>query len=373
MMTGTEMDNSKQANKHYRILVINPGSNSTKLAVFENLTVVDQFDIPHTAETIASFSSAVYDQYEYRLACVRECIAERGIDLSTFDAIAGRGGFARIKDSGTYRVNDQMVEDLANPTAEHVANLGGILAKELGDPFGLPAYITDPTCIDEMDDIARVTGFEGMERKLKWQPLSHKATAKRLATDLGVAYEDSNFIIGHLGGGITIGAHCHGRVIDVNNGLDGDGPFSVDRPGTMPIQDLIAYCFEGGRTKEDCVKEFISRGGIYSYFGTVDSNEVEQMALNGDKKACLILDAWAYQIAKEIGALATVLEGKVDAIALTGGVARSEYITDRIRKRVEWIAPFYLYPGSLEMEALAAGALHDLDGTVPAKDYVRAW
>ena len=359
--------------KNYRILVINPGSNSTKLAVFENTEMIEQYDIPHTAETIASFSSAVYDQYEYRLECVRKSIADNGIDLSTFDAIAGRGGFARIKDSGTYRVNDQMVEDLANPTAEHVANLGGILAKELGDPFGLPAYITDPTCIDEMEDIARVTGFEGMERKLKWQPLSHKATGKRLARDLGVAYEDSNFIIGHLGGGITIGAHCHGRVIDVNNGLDGDGPFSVDRPGTMPIEDIVAHCFEGGRTKEDVVKEFISRGGIYSYFGTVDTSEVAQMALDGNEKAQLILSAWAYQIAKEIGALATVLKGEVDAIALTGGVAKSNYIIDMIRERVSWIAPFYVYPGSLEMEALAAGALGDLDGSSPAKEYVRAW
>ena len=357
----------------YRILVINPGSNSTKVAVFEDGSQVYQFDMPHSAEVIASFSSAVYDQYEYRLACVKQGLIEHGIDLSDFDAIAGRGGFARIKDSGTYRVNDQMVEDLANPTAEHVANLGGILAKELGDPYGLPAYITDPTCIDEMEEIARVTGYEGMERKLKWQPLSHKATAKRLAQDLGVAYEDSNFIIGHLGGGITLGAHCHGRVIDVNNGLDGDGPFSVDRPGTIPIQDLIAYCFQNNRTQEDCVKEFISRGGIYSYFGTVDTVEVEKMARNGDEKAQLILSAWAYQIAKEIGALATVLKGDVDAIALTGGVAKSNYIIDMIRERVSWIAPFYVYPGSLEMDALAAGALHYLDGTSPAKEYVRAW
>lgn len=359
--------------KTYRILVINPGSNSTKLAIFEDDMKTDQWDIPHSAEMIASFSSVVYDQYEYRLDCIRKSLEERGVDLSTFDAIAGRGGFARIKESGTYRVNDQMVEDLAHPTAEHVANLGGILAKTLGDPYGIPAYITDPTCIDEMADIARITGYEGMERKLKWQPLSHKATGKRLAQDMGLVYEESNFIIGHLGGGITIGAHCHGRVIDVNNGLDGDGPFSVDRPGTLPIQDLIAYCFQGNRSQEDCVKEFISRGGLYSYFGTVNASEVEDRAFSGDEKAILILEAWAYQIAKEIGALATVMKGDVDAIAITGGLARSQYISDMIRKRVEWIAPFQIYPGTLEMEALAGGALHDLDGTAPAKDYVRAW
>lgn len=359
--------------KEYKVLVINPGSNSTKMATFVGAQCVDQFDIPHPMEVISSFTSEVYEQFQYRLTCIREAIEQRGIDLSTYDAIAGRGGFARIKDSGTYRVNEQMCDDLAHPTAEHVANLGGILAKTLGDPFGLPAYITDPTCIDEMADVARVTGFEGMERGLKWQPLSHKATAHKLAEDLGVVYEDSNFIIGHLGGGITIGAHCHGRVIDVNNGLDGDGPFSVDRPGTMPIKEVVAYCFDGGRTKEQVVKDFISRGGIYSYFGTIDTREVQNKALAGDEKAQLILEAWAYQISKEIGALATVMKGKVDAIALTGGVAHSEYIMNMVRERVEWIAPLHIYPGSLEMQALALGAVHDLDGTSPAKDYVRAW
>ncbi len=367
-------DNATERNgKPYRILVINPGSNSTKIAIFEGETKIEQYDIPHSAKRIASFSSAVYDQYHYRLKKIKESLVERGIDLSTFDAIAGRGGFARIKDAGTYIVNDEMVEDLANPTAEHVANLGGILAKELGDPYGLPAYITDPTCIDEMDPVARVTGYKGMERKLKWQPLSHKATGKRLAKDMGMAYEEGNFIIGHLGGGITIGAHCHGRVIDVNNGLDGDGPFSVDRPGTMPIQDIVAYCFDGGRTKEEVVKEFISRGGFYSYFGTVNVSEVVDYALMGDAKADLIVRAWSYQIAKEIGSLATVLKGKVDAIALTGGLARSDFLMDMVRERVEWIAPLHIYPGTLEMQALATGALHDLDGTEPAKEYVRAW
>lgn len=361
------------SNKLFRILVINPGSNSTKMAIFENSDKVDQFEIPHPADVISSFSSTVYEQFDYRLKGIQDCLLQRGIDLGTFDAIAGRGGFARIKDSGTYRVDDQMVYDLAHPTAEHVANLGGILAKTLADPFGLPAYITDPTCIDEMADVARVTGFEGMERGLKWQPLSHKATAHRLAADLGVAYEDSNFIIGHLGGGITIGAHVHGHVIDVNNGLDGDGPFSVDRPGTMPIKDVVSYCFDTGKTKEEVVKDFISRGGIFSYFGTVDTTEVVEKAAAGDEKASLILEAWAYQIAKEIGSLATVMKGKVDAIALTGGVAHTESIIAMIRERVGWIAPLHVYPGSLEMEALAAGALRDLDGTCPAKEYIRAW
>lgn len=356
-----------------RILVINPGSNSTKIAIFEDRDKVDEFSIAHEADIIATYSSVVYDQFQYRLDCIKRGLEERGIDLSTFDAIVGRGGFARIKDSGTYRVNDQMCEDLAHPTAEHVANLGGILAKTLADPYGLPAYIRDPTCVDEMSDVARVTGFEGMQRGVKWQPLSHKATAHRLADDLGVRYEDSNFIIAHLGGGITVGAHDHGRVIDVNNGLDGDGPFSVDRPGTMPIKDVVSFCFDRGLSKEEVVKTFISKGGIYSYFGTVDTREVEQRAKDGDPKAQLVLEAMAYQIAKEMGALATVLRGKVDAIAMTGGIAYSEYITSRIIDRVSWIAPVRVYPGSLEMESLAQGAYNDLTGRKAAKEYMRQW
>ncbi len=372
-MTSFAGNPSASEGRLFRILVINPGSNSTKLAVFENDLMADQFDIAHSADAIASFSSAVFDQFPYRLDCVKEALRERGIDLGDFDAVAGRGGFARIRDAGTYRVNDEMVFDLSHPSAEHVANLGGILAKTLADEAGIPAYIVDPTCVDEMDDIARVSGFRGMERACKWQPLSHKATARRLAADVGSSYEEGNFVIAHLGGGITVGAHKRGRVVDVNNGLDGDGPFSVDRPGTLPIKDVVAYCFEDGRTHEQVVKDFISKGGIFSYFGTVDVREVEGLAASGDAQAALVMDAWSYQVAKEIAAMAAVLEGNVDAIGLTGGVAHSQRMVEGIRRRAEWIAPVHVYPGSLEMEALAAGALGDLTGEQPARDYVRAW
>lgn len=352
-----------------KVLVINPGSNSTKIAVFVDTEKVDEFSIQHSADIIGSFSSAVYDQLDYRLGCLRDCFAEKGIDLSTFDAIAGRGGFVPPVPSGTYRVTDLMVEHLEKPWAEHVANLGGILAKTLADPYGLPAYIVDPVCIDELEDIARVTGFEGMERSTKWQPLSHKATARRLCEELGRDYAESNFITAHLGGGITVAAHRRGRCVDVNNGLDGDGPFSVDRPGTMPIKDVVSYCFDNGYTKEEVVKTFISKGGIYSYFKTVDTKEVEDMAKAGDAKAELVLSAMAYQIAKEIGALSTVLKGEVDAIALTGGIAYSDFITSRIKERVGFLAPVFVYPGSMEMEALAGGALRDLSGDEPATVY----
>ena len=354
---------NEEAGPVYRILVINPGSNSTKVAIFENAEKVRQFSIHHEPEIIGSFSSAVYDQYEYRLQCLRDKLQEERIDLKEFDAVAGRGGFFTVgAKSGTYRVNDIMVERLKTPTSEHVANLGGILAKELADEAGLPAYVTDPTCVDEMTAIAKVSGFEGIERLPKWQPLSHKATARKLAEMIGRDYKDCNLIIGHLGGGITVGAHRKGRVIDVNNGLDGDGPFSVDRPGQVPIRELIRFCFDSGLTKEEVTKTFISKGGIYSYFGTVDTLEIVKRAKAGDEKATLIMDALAYVIAKEIGSNAAVLKGEVDAIGLTGGLANSKYITSRIIDRVKFIAPVYLFPGESEMEALALGALRDLTG-----------
>lgn len=355
----------------YRILVINPGATSTKIAVFENEQNARQFTIAHSPEVINTFTSAVYDQYEFRMEAIQEALEEKGIDLHNFDAIVGRGGFIKSYQSGTYRVNDQMVEDLKNPWSEHVANLGGIISKKLADPLHIPAYIVDPVCIDELDDVARVSGFEGFQRVAKWQPLSHKATARKLAQDVGRTYEDSNFITAHLGGGITIGAHKHGRVVDVNNGLDGDGPFSLDRPGTLPIRDVVAMCYRG-YTKEEVTKTFISKGGLFSYFQTTDVREVEKLANEGDEKANLVLSAMAYQIAKEIGALATVLEGKVDAIALTGGISNSKYITSRIIEKVDYIASVHLYPGEREMEALALGALRDLTNEDAAIEYQSA-
>ena len=357
------MDTPRSGRETYRILVINPGSNSTKIATYENTEKKLQFSIHHDPGIIASFSSVVYDQYEYRLKCVRDSLRQQGIRIADFDAVAGRGGFFTTgAKSGTYEVSDAMVDHLRRPTSEHVANLGGILAKELADEIGVKAYVTDPVCVDEMSDIARISGFDGIERKPKWQPLSHKATGRKLAAAIGKPYEECNLIIGHLGGGITIGAHEKGRVIDVNNGLDGDGPFSVDRPGQVPIRDLIERCFAKGATKEEVTKTFIARGGLYSYFKTVDMIQVEQMARDGNERAALILDAMAYGIAKEIGSDAAVLKGKVDAIGLTGGLANSEYLTSRIRERVSFLAPVYLFPGESEMEALALGALRCLTG-----------
>ncbi len=360
-----DMEKSKMPQKVYQILAINPGSNSTKLAVFRNKEKIAQSSISHSPEIIASFSSAVYDQYDYRMGCVREELAKLGFTPGDFDAFAGRGGFFTVgAKSGTYLVTDRMVECLKHPTSEHVANLGGIMAKELADVAGVSAYVTDPVCVDELTPIARVSGFAGVERMPKWQPLSHKATGRKLASVIGKKYEECNLIIGHLGGGITIGAHENGRVIDVNNGLDGDGPFSVNRPGQMPIRDLVKICFELGETEEEVNKELLSRGGLYSYFGTVNTRAIVAMAEGGDEKAQLILDAMSYGIAKEIGSNAAVLKGKVDAIGLTGGISNATYITSRIIERVSFIAPVYIFPEGFEMEALAYGALKSLTGEI---------
>lgn len=352
----------------YHILTINPGSTSTKIALFENDKKTKQINITHPAELMKNFSSVVFEQFSFRLETILGELKQANIDLHQLHAVVGRGGFVKPVPSGTYLVNKQMVKDLKKPWSEHAANLGGLIAKNIADRVGIPAFIVDPVCVDEMEDIARVSGLAGIERKAKWQPLNHKATARKLAKDLQVDYNDVNFIIGHMGGGITVGAHQKGKVIDVNNGLDGDGPFSPERTGTLPLGDLITLCFSGEYTQEQVKKLLIGKGGLVSYFQTNDVREIEKKA-STDKKAKLILGAMAYQIAKEIGVCAAVLKGKVEAIALTGGLAYSKVLTENIIESVNFIAPVHIYPGEHEMEALAEGALRVLNGSEKAKEY----
>jgi butyrate kinase len=352
----------------YNILTINPGSTSTKIALFENDQKIKQIQIAHPAEIIKKFSSVVVEQLPFRLEAILSNLEQEDIHLHQLHAVAGRGGFVRPIPSGTYLVNDQMVKDLRNPWSEHASNLGGLIAKNIADRVGIPAFIVDPVCVDEMEDIARISGLAGVERKAKWQPLNHKAVARKLAENLQVDYNDANFIIAHMGGGITVGAHQKGKVIDVNNGLDGDGPFSPERTGTLPFGDLITLCFSGKYTQEEVTKLVIGNGGLVSYFQTSDVREIEEKACK-EKKAKLILQAMAYQIAKEIGACATVLKGKVDAIALTGGLAHSRMLTENIIERTGFIAPVHLYPGEYEMEALAQGAFRVLSGIEQGGEY----
>ena len=352
----------------YSILAINPGSTSTKIAVFKNSDEVFKTNISHPAAALAKFD-AVAEQFVFRLETIIKVLEEAHVDLTKLHAVVGRGGIIRPVPSGTYLVNDRMAADLRHPLKEHASNLGGLIAKEIADRQGIPAFIVDPPVVDEMDEVARISGLSGIERKSVFHALNQKAIARKLSHALKKEYEESSLIIAHMGGGITVGAHQEGRVIDVNNGIDGDGAFTPERSGTLPLMDVIRLCFGGKYTEKEIDQKIVGKGGVVSYFGTNDVREVERLALGNDEKANLVLEALAYQVAKEIGAYATVLLGNVDGIALTGGLAFSQIITEAIITRVKFIAPVYVYPGEMEMEALAEGALRVLTGLENPKNY----
>ncbi|MBS7528584.1 butyrate kinase [Fusibacter paucivorans] len=352
----------------FRVLAINPGSTSTKVAVYEDDAVQFSEVINHASEYLETFSS-VAAQYAFRHNAIISLLQENNISIHTLHAVVGRGGFLKPIASGTYVVNEAMVKALENPWKEHASNLGGLIARKIADEVGIQAYIVDPVVVDEMMSVARFSGLKGIERQSIFHALNQKAVARRLAEDIDKAYGSSNVIIAHLGGGITVGAHQCGKVVDVNNGLDGEGAFSPERSGTLPVGDIIKRCFSG-RYSEDAIKrQIVGGGGMVSYFGTNDVREVEALAARHDEEASLAIDAMAYQVSKEIGAMAAVLEGNVDAIALTGGVAYSEVITQSIMKRIAFIAPVHIYPGEDEMTALAMGALRVLKQEEEAKEY----
>jgi butyrate kinase len=360
----------------HRLLVINPGSTSTKVAVYEDEQPLFIETIRHSAEELAKFSS-VLDQYEFRLAKVLELVDEWGVPLSTLSAVVGRGGLLRPIPSGTYRVNDRMVARLSEPDQEreHASNLGGLLAEEIASSVGLPAFIVDPVCVDEFDDIARISGLPEIERRSLSHALNLKAVARRAAGDLGRPYDALNLVVVHLGGGISVTAHHRGRMIDVNQALDGTGPFAPERSGGLPVGDVVRMCFgeapfEGyDLTYDGMFKKIAGRGGLVAHLGTNSAVEVERRIGEGDAYARLVYEAMAYQIAKEIAAMSSVLKGNVDAIVLTGGVAHSVMLVGWIRGRVDWIAPVLVYPGEDEMLALALGALRVLRGEEKARTY----
>ncbi|HHW56169.1 MAG TPA: butyrate kinase [Clostridia bacterium] len=351
------------------ILVINPGSTSTKVAVFKDLESVFTETLRHDTKDLNSYKTII-DQFEFRTQAILNMLKEKGISLSEIDAIVGRGGLLKPIESGTYIVNDKMVEDLRKAErGEHASNLGAIIAYILAKEYNIPAYIVDPVVVDELEDVARITGMPEIEKSSIFHALNQKAIARHLAADLNKKYEEVNLIIAHLGGGISVGAHKHGRVIDVNDALNGEGPFSPERAGGLPVLDLVKLCYSGKYTYQEMKKKLIGQGGIVAHLGTNDVREVYKMIEKGDKKAELILDAMAYQTAKEIGAMAVVLKGKVDAIGITGGITYNEDFVKRISERVKFIAPVYVYPGEDEMLALAQGAYRVLSGEEKAKMY----
>ncbi|QQF61500.1 butyrate kinase [Bacillus mojavensis] len=352
-----------------RILTINPGSTSTKIGVFHNERSIFEKTLRHNIEELQQFDHII-DQYEFRKKHILETLHEQGINISKFDAVCARGGLLRPIEGGTYEVNDGMIEDLKSGYAgQHASNLGGIIAREIADGLNIPSYIVDPVVVDEMSELAKISGMPEIERKSIFHALNQKAVARKAAASLGKRYENMKIIITHLGGGITIGVHDRGRVVDVNNGLHGEGPFSPERAGTVPAGDLVNLCFSGEYTKEEMMKKLVGTGGLSGYLGTNDAVKVEQMIQEGDEKARLIFDAMAYQVAKEIGAASAVLKGEVEAIVLTGGLAYGKSFVSSIRSYIDWISDVLVYPGENELQSLAQGALRVLQGEEQSKQY----
>ena len=353
----------------YKLLIINPGSTSTKIAVYEDEKPVLTETIRHSSEEIGKYAT-VYDQFEFRKKVILDTLKKEGIELNTLNAIVGRGGLLKPIESGTYAVNDAMLKDLkVGVQGQHAANLAGIIANDIGKKLGIPAYIVDPIVVDELNPVARISGIPELPRKSIFHALNQKAVAKRYSKEHGKKYEDVSLIVVHMGGGVTVGVHKGGRVIDVNNGLDGEGPFAPERSGGVPEGALVELCFSGKYTREEVRKKINGKGGVVAYLNTNDFRDAVDARNKGNKKAELITDAFIYQVSKEIGQCSTVLFGKVDAILLTGGIAYNKWVTGEITKRVGFIAPVVVYPGEDEMLALAQGGLRVLKGEEKAKEY----
>lgn len=353
----------------YKLLIINPGSTSTKIGVYEGEKEILEETLRHSAEEILKYDT-IFDQLDFRKEVILKVLKEKGIDINELDAVVGRGGMLKPIEGGTYEVNDAMVEDLKiGVQGPHASNLGGILSNEIAKEIGKRAFIVDPVVVDEMEDVARLSGVPELPRKSKFHALNQKAVAKRYAKEHNTSYEDVNLIVVHMGGGVSVGAHRKGRVIDVNNALDGDGPFSPERAGGVPSGELLEMCFSGKYSKEEVYKKLVGKGGFVAYANTNDARDLIKLSQEGDEKGSLIFDAFIYQIAKEIGSMAVVLDGEVDAIVLTGGIAYSDYVTNAINKKVKWIAPMVVYGGEDELLALAQGAIRVLDGVEEAKIY----
>ncbi|PPA71355.1 butyrate kinase [Jeotgalibacillus proteolyticus] len=353
----------------YRILAINPGSTSTKIGVFDGDTALLEKTIRHETAQIEGFSTIIA-QYEFRKKTILEALDEEGINIAKLNAVCGRGGLLRPIEGGTYEVNDEMLRDLRKGySGQHASNLGGIIAYEIASGLNIPSYIVDPVVVDELDDIARISGFSLIERKSIFHALNQKAVARRVAKELGRKYEKCTFLVTHMGGGITVGVHKDGRVIEVNNGLHGDGPFSPERAGTVPAGDLVELCFSGDYYREEIMKKLVGQGGLVGYLGTNDAIQVEKMIARGNEEAKKVYSAMAYQVAKEIGAASAVVSGKVDAIILTGGLAYGKEFVESISERIDWIADVIVKPGENELQALAEGALRVLREEEAAKIY----
>lgn len=353
----------------YKLLIINTGSTSTKIAVFDDEKLIMEHTLRHTNEELAPYDKII-DQYAFRKKAILDSLEANGIITTELYAVVGRGGLLRPMEGGTYKVNEKMLEDLKSAkVGQHASNLGAIIGNEIAVQFGVQSYIVDPVVVDEMEEIARISGMPEINRISIFHALNQKAVARRAAKDLGKKYEDINLIVAHMGGGISVGVHKKGRVIDVNNALDGEGPFSPERTGGLPIGSVIKLCYSGEYSLEEMKKKITGKGGMVAYLGTNDGREVSKKIESGDAYAELIYKAMAYQVSKEIGACATVLKGKVDAICITGGLAYDKRLTDWITESIEFIGNVIIYPGEDEMIALQEGVLRILRGEEELKEY----
>ena len=352
------------------ILVINPGSTSTKIAVYRGAQSMFQKNIVHSEDDLSIFEN-IADQFEFRKSIILKELRDNGVDLDCIEIVMGRGGLIKPVPSGVIAVNERLKEDLRNsPLGEHASNLGGLIADDIAQSLpNANAYIADPVVVDEFDDLARITGHPILERKSIFHALNQKAIAYDYARAINTPYKELNLIVVHMGGGVTVGAHHKGRVIDVNQGLDGDGPFSPERTGSLPVGGVIGLCFSGEYTEKEVRKMVTGKGGLVAYFNSNDARQIEGMAKAGDENAKLIYEAMAYQVAKEIGAMATVLFSNVDAILLTGGLAYSRYFIELISDRVKNLAPIHVFPGEDEMKALAKNGVKVFMGEIEPMIY----
>ena len=350
-------------------LIINPGSTSTKIGVFEDETLLFEETLRHSTEEIAQYASIV-DQKDFRKEIITNLLKSKDFDINSLGMVVGRGGMLKPIPGGTYAVTDELLHDLKiGKQGQHASNLGGILAREIGDSIGVPSFIVDPVVVDELCDVARYSGVPELPRTSVFHALNQKAVAKRYAKENGKAYDTLNLIVVHMGGGVSVGAHLNGRIIDVFNALDGDGAFSPERAGGAPVGALIKMCFSGQYTEKEVYKKFVGNGGFNAYLGTNDMRDVEKMVNEGDAKATEVRDAFIFQVSKDIGSMAAVLKGKVDAIVVTGGIAYDKGVVAGLKEACEWIAPFTVYPGEDELGALVQGGLRVLNGEEEAKVY----
>jgi butyrate kinase len=352
------------------VLAINPGSTSTKIAVFENTNPLFIQTIRHSKEELDKFNR-ITDQFTFRKNLILNQLENDEINLNSIHVVMGRGGLLKPVESGVFGVNKKMVDDLQSCRyGEHASNLGGLIAYDIARSLpNASAYIVNPVVVDELDELARLSGHPKLPRRSIFHALNQKAVARQHAKSILRKYEDLNLIVVHLGGGITVGAHKKGRVVDVNQGLDGDGPFSPERSGTLPVGDLVRLCFSGEYNQAQVMKMIKGEGGLVAYLGTNSALEVENRAAAGDKFAKLVYDAMAYQVAKEVGAMSSVLKFEVDGILITGGIAHDKYFTNQVISYCHRIAPIHVIPGEDEMKALAMNGFRVLNGDAEIKIY----